>query len=184
MKKKRGEKMINEKIERLLNEQVTHELYSAQLYLSMSSWFTSKGLDGFAKWYYVQAYEEKAHAMIIYNYIIRAGGRVLLESIDAPPTEWDSILDVLDETVKHEEFVTSLINNIVDEARQQKEFKVDQFFQWFVEEQVEEEDSVNRNKERYETFCKDGQALYLMDQEMGAREYAPPALLTALESEL
>lgn len=175
--------MINEKVELLLNQQVTHELYSAQLYLSMSSWFSSKSLDGFAKWYYVQAYEEKAHAMIIYNYIIRAGGRALLEPIDAPPTEWDSVLDVLNETIKHEEFVTSLINNIVDEARQQKEFKVDQFFQWFIEEQVEEEDNANKNKGKYEAMCMDGKALYLMDQEMGTRVYQAPALLTTMEAE-
>ncbi|NLB79203.1 MAG: ferritin [Clostridiaceae bacterium] len=176
--------MINEKVELLLNQQVTHELYSAQLYLSMSSWFSEKSLDGFAKWYYMQAYEEKAHAMIIYNYIIKAGGRALLEPIKAPPLEWDSVLDVLNETIKHEEFVTSLIYNIVDVARQEKDFKVDQFFQWFIDEQVEEEDNANKNKDRYETMGMDGKALYLLDQEMGTRVYTAPVLLTTLEAEL
>ncbi len=174
--------MINEKVERLLNEQVTYELYSAQLYLSMSSWFASKDLDGFAKWYYAQAYEEKAHAMIIYNYIITAGGRALLEPIDAPPHEWESLSNLFDEHVKHEELVTSLIYNIVDVSRQEKDFKVDQYFQWFVEEQVEEEENANRIKGRYEALARDGKALYLMDQEMGTRVYAPPALLTTMEA--
>lgn len=174
--------MINEKVELLLNQQITHELYSAQLYLSMSSWFTSQNLDGFAKWYYVQAYEEKAHAMIIYNYIITAGGRALLEPIEAPPHEWDSLSDLFDEHIKHEEFVTSLIYNIVDVARQEKDFKVDQFFQWFVEEQVEEEDNANKIKGKYETMARDGKALYIMDQEMGTRVYTPPVLLTTMEA--
>ena len=174
--------MINEKVEQLLNQQVTHELYSAQLYLAMSSWFSHMNLDGFAKWYYVQAYEEKAHAMIIYNYIITAGGRAILEPIGAPRSDWDSVLDVLAETVTHEEFVTSLIYNIVEEARLQKDFKVDHFLQWFVEEQVEEEDNANKNKGRYETMGKDGKALYLLDQELGTRVYVPPVLLTTMEA--
>ncbi len=174
--------MINEKVERLLNEQVTYELFSAQLYLSMSSWFSEKDLDGFAKWYYVQAYEEHAHAMILYNYIITVGGRALLEPIEAPTLEWDSLSDLFNDHVKHEELVTSLIYNIVDVSRQEKDFKVDQFLQWFVEEQVEEEDNANRIRGRYEALARDGKALYLMDQEMGTRVYTPPALLTTMEA--
>jgi len=174
--------MIKEKVEKLLNEQVTHELYSSYLYLSMSSWFTSQNLDGFAKWYYVQAYEEKAHAMIIYNYIVKAGGRALIDQIDRPQQEWDSVLDVLNDTIKHEEFITAKIYDIVDAARQEKDFKVDQFFQWFVDEQVEEEENVNTNKGKYELLAKDGKGLYLLDQELGARVYTAPVLLTQLEA--
>lgn len=173
---------MKENVELLLNQQVTHELYSAQLYLSMSAWFSAKGLSGFAKWYYVQSYEENAHAMIIYNYILKTNGRVVLEPIKAPPHEWDSVLDVLTETLKHEEFVTSKIYNIVDVARQEKDFKVDQFFQWFVNEQVEEEDNANKNIGKYESMGMDGKALYLMDQELGTRVYVVPALLTTMEA--
>lgn len=174
--------MLKEKVESLLNKQITYELYSSQLYLSMSAWFSSKSLDGFAKWYYVQAQEERAHAMIIYHYILKAGGRVKLESIDTPPNEWAGVLEVLDETVKHEEFVTSLIYNIIDTAQQEKDLKVVQFFQWFVDEQVEEEDNANKNKGRFETMGMDGKALYLLDQELGTRVYTAPPLLTTLEA--
>lgn len=92
------------------------------------------------------------------------------------------MLELLSDTVKHEEFVTSLIYNIVDVARQEKDFKVDQFFQWFIDEQVEEEDNVNKNKGRYEAMGMDGKALYLLDQELGTRVYAAPPLLTTMEA--
>lgn len=174
--------MLKEKVEMLLNQQVTHELYSAQLYLSMSAWFSSKSLDGFAKWYYVQALEERAHAMIMYHYIIKAGGRVRLEEIKAPQIEWGDVLEVLTETLKHEEYVTSLIYNIIDVAQQEKDLKVVQFFQWFVDEQVEEEDNASKNKGRFETMGMDGKALYLLDQELGTRVYAAPPLLTNFEA--
>jgi ferritin len=174
--------MLKEKVESLLNQQIAHEFYSSHLYLSMSAWFSSKSLDGFAKWYYVQAQEERAHALIIYHYIIKAGGRVKLDEMKAPPNEWPSVLEVLGETVKHEEFVTSLIYNIVDTAQQEKDFKVVQFFQWFVDEQVEEEDNANKIKGKFETMGMDGKALYLMDQELSARVYTAPPLLTQFEA--
>ncbi len=174
--------MLKEKTENLLNKQITYEMYSSQLYWSMSAWFTSKNLDGFAKWYYVQAQEEKAHATILYHYILKAGGTVKLESIDGPPTEWESVLDVLKETVKHEELVTSLIYNIIEAAQEERDLKVVQFLQWFVDEQVEEEDNANKNKGRYETMGMDGKALYLLDQELGTRVYTAPQLLTTLEA--
>lgn len=174
--------MLKEKVESLLNQQVAHEFYSAQLYLSMSAWFSSKSLDGFAKWFYIQAQEERAHALIIYHYIIKAGGRVKLSEMKAPPNEWPSVQEVLSETVKHEEFVTSLIYNIVDTAQQEKDFKVVQFFQWFVDEQVEEEDNANKLKGKYETMGSDGKALYLMDQELSTRVYTAPVLLTQFEA--
>ncbi len=174
--------MLNEKVEKLLNEQIAKEFYSAQLYLSMSSWFSSKSLDGFAKYYYIQAMEERAHAHIIYHYILKAGGRALLSTIDAPKTEWKDVLEVLTETVTHEEYVTSLIYTIIDAAQQAKDFKVVQFFQWFVEEQTEEEDNANKNKGRFEAMGLDGKALYLLDQELGARVYTIPPPLAAFEA--
>ncbi|HBR01216.1 MAG TPA: ferritin [Ruminiclostridium sp.] len=173
--------MLKKNVETLLNQQITKELYSAQLYLSMSAWFSSKDLDGFAKWYYVQSLEERAHAMIIYHYIIKAGGTVKLEEIEAPGNDWSGVLGILEETVKHEEYVTSLIYDIIETASREKDLKVVQFFQWFVDEQVEEEDNANKNKGRFETMGMDGKALYLLDQELGARVYTAPPLLTTLE---
>lgn len=174
--------MLSAKIEALLNNQVTKEYYSSNLYLAMSSWFSAHDLQGFAKWYYIQAEEEYAHAKIIYNYILQAGGRAIIEAIDQPPSEWTDGLKIFEETLKHEQYVTSLIYDIVAAAQEEKDFKTSQFFAWFVDEQREEEDNASTNLGRYKLMAADGKGLYLLDAELGARVYNPPALLATMEA--
>ena len=176
--------MLSKNIELALNNQITKELFSSQLYLSMSAWFSKKSLDGFAKWYYIQKEEERDHALIIYNYILKAGGEVTLSALDIPSVDFDNAEDVLAKTLEHERFITSSIYEVLQLAQNEKDFKTVQFLQWFVDEQVQEEDNSSRNLARYMTMGQDGKALYLLDTEMGARTYAKTPLLVAMEAKL
>ncbi len=174
--------MLNKKVEEALNNQITKELFSSQLYLSMSAWFSNKSLDGFAKWYYVQKEEERDHALIIYNYIIKAGGTVSLNALDIPTVDFDDVEDVLAKTLEHERFITHSIYEIIELAQNEKDFKTVQFLQWFVEEQVQEEDNASRNLSRYKVMGMDGKALYLLDAEMATRIYTKTPLLVTMEA--
>jgi ferritin len=173
--------MFDSSVERLLNEQVAAEMYSANLYLSMSAWFRAKSLDGYASWFYVQYKEEMDHALIIYNFILNAGGRVKLGQIDAPPTEFADIRGILAESLSHEQSVTSLIYAINEAALAVKDYKTVQFLDWFVQEQVEEEDNVSTNLDRYDLFGSDPRGLFSLDEEMGARSYTQTAQVAVYE---
>ena len=133
--------MVNEKMEAALNAQINAEIYSGYLYLSMASYFEDIDLAGFANWMRVQASEELEHGMKIYDYVIRRGASVTLEAIEKPQTEWDSPLAAFEHVLSHEKTVTGLINNLVDLAIAEKDHATNNFLQWFVEEQVEEEEN-------------------------------------------
>jgi ferritin len=134
--------MLPEKMEKALNDQLNAEMYSSYLYLSMNAFFKSIGLEGFANWMYAQAQEEIMHAMKFYDFINQRGGRVILRQIEAPATEWDSPMAVFEATLKHEQKVTGLINDLVETALQDHDHASNIFLQWFVSEQVEEEENV------------------------------------------
>jgi ferritin len=166
--------MIGKKMEEALNGQLNAELYSAYLYLSMAAYFESANLPAFANWMRVQNQEEQFHAMKFYDYIIERGGRVTLGPIEVPPSNWDSPLAVFEATLKHEQKVTSLINELVYLAREQKDNASEIFLQWFVHEQVEEEDNVGSVLGQLKRIKDSPQALYMMDKEMGQRIFTPP----------
>jgi ferritin len=165
--------MVNQKVQEKLNEQIQKELYSAYLYLSMETYFLSEGLDGFANWFHVQAQEERDHAMLIFNYLNRIGGRIELRQIDAPPVEFESICHVLKQTLEHEQMVTQSIYDIVDVAAEVRDHKTSAFLQWFVNEQVEEEENAEKNLRDYELIEGDGKGTMMLDRELGARVYVP-----------
>ena len=167
--------MINSVVEKALNEQVNAELYSAYLYLSMAAALEDMGLPGFANWVRIQNEEETFHAMKIYNYIIERGGRVILQAIDAPPTEWPDVFTVFQEILKHEQHVTSLINNLMDIAIEQKDHASNMFLQWFVTEQVEEEANVDEILQQLKLAKESKGTLFMLDKQMGARTFTPPA---------
>ena len=167
--------MIAEKMQEALNKQVNAELYSAYLYLSMSGYFESIGLKGFANWMRVQTREEQFHAMKLHDYIIERGGRVILKQIEAPPNNWDSPLAVLEATLKHEQKVTGLINDLVYLAREQKDNASEIFLQWFVKEQVEEEDNVSTVLAQLKLVEDNPKALFMIDNQMAQRVFTPPA---------
>ncbi|MDR0347262.1 MAG: ferritin [Coriobacteriales bacterium] len=173
--------MFDPKVEKLLNEQVVAEMYSANLYLSMSAWLDDHDYDGYSHWFYVQYKEEMDHALIIFNYIRSAGGVVKLGAIDAPPVEFDGIRDILTESLKHEQLVTSLIYAINAAALEVKDYKTVQFLDWFIKEQVEEEDNASTNLGRFDNFGGDPKGLLSLDQEMAVRVYAQTAQLALYE---
>ncbi|MFH1090275.1 MAG: ferritin [Pseudomonadota bacterium] len=167
--------MLSQKMQAALNEQINAESYSAYLYLSMGAYFESLGLNGFAAWMGAQAREEVFHAFKIYTFINDRGGRVRLKAIEAPPTEWASPLAAFQDALAHEQKVTGLINSLVDMSREEKDHASDIFLQWFVTEQVEEEDSVGDVVLKLKLIGDEGNALFMMDKELGLRTVSPAA---------
>jgi ferritin len=167
--------MQNEKIQEALNKQLNAELYSSYLYLSMSAYFSSVELSGFANWMRVQAQEELMHAMKFYDYINERGGRVTLTEIEAPQTEWESPQAAFDHVYKHEQKVTGLINDLVNLAIEEKDHATNNFLSWFVTEQVEEEASASDVLKKIKLIGKDGSGLFMLDKELGTRIFTPPA---------
>ena len=166
--------MISKKMEKALNEQVNAELFSAYLYLSMEAYFKSMNLNGFANWMRVQTQEEVAHAMKIYEFINERGGRITLKAIDGPDTEWDSPLTVFKAVYEHEQKVTSLINDLVDLAIEEKDHATNTFLQWFVNEQVEEESSADEMVQQLKMMEKAPGGMFMLDRERGQRVFTPP----------
>ena len=164
--------MLSERMQEALNKQVNWELYSAYLYLSMSSYLESKGLAGAAHYMKAQAQEEMIHAMKIFDFINERGGRALLSSIEGPPTEWDSPLAVFEHAYEHEQHVTSLINGLMDLALEERDHATQIFLQWFVSEQVEEEASASAVVEQLKLAGDKG--LFLVDKELGQRPMPIP----------
>ena len=173
--------MINEKMQEALNKQINAEIYSSYLYLSMAASFESVSLPGFANWMRCQAQEELVHAIKIYDFINERGGRVTLKSIEAPPVEWDSPLAAFEAAYEHEQKVTGLINDLVDLAQAEHDHASDNFLQWFVAEQVEEEDSANTIVEKIKLVGEAQGGLFMLDQELGQRIFTPPAETTGGE---
>jgi ferritin len=153
-----------------LNAQMIAELYSSYLYLSMNAYFKSVNLDGFANWMYAQAQEELMHGMKFYGFINQRGGRVTLAGIAAPPTEWDGPMAVFEDTLKHEQKVTGLINDLVEVALEERDHATQVFLQWFVTEQVEEEDSVGNVIEQLKLLGDAKGGLFMMDRELAKRQ--------------
>ncbi len=168
--------MLNKKVEELLNDQINKEFYSAYLYLDFSNYYSAKGLDGFANWYRVQAQEERDHAMMFYDYLQENEVCVTLPAIAAPDKKFDNPSQPLKAALEHEEYVTSLINNIYAAAHEAKDFRTMKFLDWFVKEQGEEEKNARDLISKMELFGGKPEGLYLLDQELAARQYAAPVV--------
>lgn len=161
--------MLTEKMQKALNGQLNAELYSSYLYLSMNAYFKSVNLDGFANWMYYQAQEELEHSMKFYDFIIQRGGKVQLQQIEAPPIEWGSPLAVFEATLEHEQKVTGLINDLVEIAHEERDHATNIFLQWFVSEQVEEEESVGGVLEQLKLMGDAQGGLFMIDRELAKR---------------
>jgi ferritin len=161
--------MIGQRIQDAMNEQIMHETGSAYLYLSMAASFHAKGLDGMAQWMKAQAQEELGHALRFFNHINDRGGRVELLAIDKPQTEWDSPLAAFKAALGHEEFITGKIDELVKIAREENDNAAGIMLQWFVTEQVEEEDSVSKVVDMLELIGDFGHGLLMADRELGQR---------------
>ena len=168
--------MLDKKVIELLNDQINKEFYSAYLYLDMANYFTEHDLDGFANWYTIQAQEERDHAMLFLRYLQSNGIPVQLKTIDKPGEVFDNHLAPLEAGAKHERYVTALIHAIYEAAYDVKDFRTMQFLDWFVKEQLEEEENADKMVSKYKLFGDDPKSLYQLDQELAARVYSAPSL--------
>jgi ferritin len=166
--------MISKKMQDAINDQINAEFYSSYLYLSMEAYFKSMSLPGFANWMRVQTQEELVHAMKMYDFINERNGKVILQQITAPPPVWKRPLAAFEAAYAHEQKVTGRINNLVDLAIKEKDHASNNFLQWFIAEQVEEEASSNDVVNRLKLIGKSGEGLFQLDKELGLRVFTPP----------
>ena len=167
--------MLDKKMQEALNDQVNAELYSSYMYLSMSAYFASINLQGFAGWMRAQAQEELFHAMKIHEYVIERGGRALLGEIEGPPTDWGSPLETFEAVHSHEQKVSGLINGLVDLAMELRDHATSSFLRWFVDEQVEEEASADGVVQKLRLVAGAPGGLFMLDRELGTRVFTMPA---------
>ena len=169
--------MLSKELEKALNEQINAELWSAYLYLSMSMHFASEGYNGIANWFQIQFKEEQDHATIFMNYINSRDGKVLLAPIEGVDTEWASPIDAFKATLAHEQKVTALINDLYALAEAEHDYATRGKLDWFVAEQVEEEESCKNIIDRLKLIGDNGMAIYMLDQELASRVYNVPSPL-------
>lgn len=165
--------MINKTVLKALNEQFEKELFSSNLYLSMSVYFSANSLNGFANWMRIQSKEEMDHAMLIFDYILQRGGEAIVPKIEAPEPKWKSTLEVVSETYKHEQFITESINNLYSLANEQKDYATCNFLQWFIKEQVEEEENTSELEARVKLCDANKSGIFMIDNELKSRVHTP-----------
>jgi len=162
--------MLSKKIENAINKQINAELWSAYLYLSMSAYFESTNLGGFANWMRAQAQEEVGHAMKFYNYVIERRGRVTVAAIAAPQVNWKSPLNAFEDAFKHEQKVTGMINDIATMAATEKDYATADRLQWFIDEQVEEELSTDTIVQKLKMIGNNTGGMFMLDRELSQRK--------------
>lgn len=167
--------MLSENLVKALNEQIKFEMYSENLYLAMAAYCSAEDLAGFSNFFRVQAEEEKFHAMKFFDYIIDRDGRAEISAIDKPENDYTSMLDIFTRAYKHEQYVTKRIYDLMDVAMDEREHATISFLKWFIDEQMEEESTFSNIVKRLERVGEDGHALYMMDSELAARVFTPPA---------
>lgn len=166
--------MISDKIRDILNEQINKEFYSAYLYLAMSAYFSEIGLYGFSNWTKVQAREEIDHGMILFEYILNRKSQVRLTQLDTPTLNMNGPIDVFEQIYEHERSITSSIDSVADMSEGECDLATRNFIDWYLQEQIEEEASVLRVISKLKAFGSEKSALYLIDRELGSREYSAP----------
>lgn len=173
--------MINKKINDAINSQINWEFWSGYLYLSMANHFEGAGFKGVANWFRIQYKEELDHAMIFMNYVNARGGKVVLAPIAEVPLSWESPLEAFRFTLEHEQKVTQLINSLYALAEQEHDFATRQMLNWFVAEQVEEEENASDLIDDFLLVGTDGTGIYQLDRELATRVYTTPAPLATAE---
>jgi len=165
--------MLNPKIQDAFNEHINAELFSDYLYLSMANWFTSKNFDGMASWMKQQAAEERGHGMKFIDFVHDRGGIVLFKAISEPKVEWGSPEEAFKEAYEHECLISNKIHALVDLARDEKDKPAENFLQWFVSEQVEEESTALTIYEKFQMIGDNMAAHFMLDAQLGSRGAAP-----------
>lgn len=165
--------MVSKKLEQAINKQINAELWSAYLYLSMSMHFAKEGLPGVSNWFKIQFEEEQMHALKFMDYLISKGNSVELKPIDKVDTSWNNVIHAFEETLKHERVVTALINDLVALARKENDYSTDNLLQWFVNEQVEEEETAQGLIDALKLIGDNGFGLYTFDKDLAKRQLQP-----------
>jgi ferritin len=169
--------MLHKKVEDICNRQVDREGYSSNLYLSMASWAENNGLAGVASWLYVQADEERLHMLKFIKYINERGAKAIVPAFKKPISQFKNVEDVFTQVLKHEEFVTASINEIVHLTLDLKDYTTHSFLQWFVNEQIQEESSAHVILDKLRLVGKNN--MYIFDRDilgLRAAEVAPNQL--------
>jgi len=160
---------LSNAMEKALNDQINAELYSSYLYFSMATFLEDNKLKGVANWMANQAIEETVHAKKFYTYIIERGNRVKLDAIKGPPTDWASAKEIFEQALKHEEYITSRINDLATLADQENDRATQNLLQWFINEQVEEEASVQEILDQFELLASHPGGMYILDRDLMGR---------------
>jgi len=161
--------MIKQSVRDAINQQITKEMYSSNLYLAMASYFHTVNLNGFANWMRIQAQEEMMHAIKFFDYLINRGGEVKLGQIAAPPQQWDSPLSAFEAAYEHEQLVTASINEMAGLSLQESDHATNVFLHWFITEQVEEEATVSEIVDRLRLAGDSKSSLFILDNELKQR---------------
>jgi ferritin len=165
--------MISKKMTEAINEQINRELFSEYLYISMQAWFADQSLDGMANWMDAQGKEERFHAMKFFNYLVERGARVKLKAIAEPTYEFENPMQAFQMALEHEKFISKSINELMDLAIKENDHATRSFLQWYVDEQVEEESSVDRIVNMLKMVGDRGHGIFMIDRELGKRVYTP-----------
>ena len=165
---------ISKKLEQAINDQINKELFSEYYYLSMAAYLEGENLQGFANFFITQAQEEHFHAMKFFHYLNERGSRVVLQEIEQPKTEFESPLEIFKLAYEHEVYVTKSINKLMDLAIADNDHASKGFLQWYVDEQVEEEASMDDYVNRLERIGKQSYGIFMLDKELAGRSFTPP----------
>jgi ferritin len=164
---------MNDTVQAAFNDQIKHEFFASYLYLSISAHFEAENLPGFAHWMKLQAQEELMHALRLHDHVLRRGGRVQLQPIDGPQTEFGAAAEIFESVLAHEKKVTGLIHRLFELAGVEGDWAAQQELQWFIAEQVEEEDSASAARDQVRMAGDDQAAVLMLDREFGSRVLAP-----------
>ncbi len=167
--------MLKEKMNQALNAQINKEFYSAYLYLAMSVYFEDNNLPGFANWMRVQFQEEQFHGFKFFDYVHERGGKVTLDAIEKPQVDFEGIVDVYEETLKHEKMITKSVEDLMELAVAEKDYATQSFLHWFIDEQVEEEATVEEIINQLKMVDGKGQAILMFDRQFKTKQFVPPA---------
>lgn len=166
--------MANQRVLDALNNQVQMEFFSEYFYMSMEAYFVDNNLDGFANFFNVQAREERDHAYKFFNYISRAGGKVVLQAIEQPKSDFENPLEVFELALEHEKLISNSIHELVDLAMDERDHTTSSFLRWFIDEQSEEEENMEKVVRKLRLLKNDPAGLLMIDQELAQRAYVPP----------
>ncbi|MDA3901921.1 MAG: ferritin [Desulfuromusa sp.] len=167
--------MLSQKLIDAINDQIQYEYYSAFIYKAMQAYFEDEDLPGMANWMDIQFQEEVSHAEKMFHFVCDTGGRVLMQAMETPHNDYSSPLEAFEEALRHEQIVTSKINDLMELAQQEKNHAAQIFFQWFVTEQVEEEANASHIIAKLKRVKEDGRGLMMVDQDLAKRVFVPIA---------